>query len=133
MRNDLAIEYTFKIIIGIIVVLVVVGLILTFRQDIYNTFSSLFKPKNQNNIVVQSNVNLKELIYYIIACYQKKTPGVCYVVEYNDNPISCQDLISDVQSINPNVIIKPCNYQISQGNLVEISYLDNGIIDIYVQ
>jgi hypothetical protein len=76
---------------------------------------------NNTQTVVETDVSSIETVALdVISCYQKKSVGLCYLIAYKGNTFTCKDLISLVNKMNPNVVMKNCDYTIKSGNYILI-------------
>lgn len=135
IKNQLAINYIFEIILGIIVVVVLVSIIVLFKGQIITWFSQHFSKSN-NNFQISSNVsNIYSIANYIISCYQHSEQGTCYIIQYTGKEqINCTDLENLVYSElgNSNIVITGCYGNITQYSIIEISYKLPGIIQLSI-
>ncbi|WP_258393325.1 hypothetical protein [Nanobdella aerobiophila] len=121
--QEMPVNLTFIIIIGIIAVVVIVGIILMIKSNLVSYINTALPHPNSTSTVVETNVqSIDTLSLDIISCYNKKENGLCYLVYYNGtNSFSCSQLIDNVLSIDPNVQIQNCNYYIKQGDYILIN------------
>lgn len=133
-NQSLPINYTFEIILGIIVVVILTSIIIMFRSNIVNYFQNNFFHKNSNTQISASVNTESALANYILACYQHATQGLCYVVQYTGSSVSCSSLINKVDS-EENIPITGCpnDVNIQQYNLISIYYIEPGIIKLEIQ
>jgi hypothetical protein len=120
--QELPINYTFLIFIGIIVTLTIVGIIFVLRGNMSSYIDNTMPKYNNTQTVVETNVNsMTTVAMNVVSCYYKKAQGLCYLIHYQGPPFTCQDLINKVNSIDPNVVMQNCNYNINPGNYVYIN------------
>jgi hypothetical protein len=131
--QELPVNYTFLIIIGIIVTLVIVGIIFLLKGNITSYINNILPKYNNTQTIVETNVtSIQDVAMDIVACYYKKAQGLCYLINYQGKPFTCQDLINNVSSIDPNVIMQNCNYNISSGEYILV-YSAGNYVYINVQ
>jgi hypothetical protein len=131
--QELPVNYTFLIIIGIIVTVVILGIIFLLRGNITSYINSIMPKYNNTQTVVETNVNsIQDVAMDVVACYYKKAQGLCYLINYQGEPFTCQDLINNVNSIDPNVVMQNCNYNINPGEYILI-YSAGNYVYINVQ
>jgi uncharacterized protein (UPF0333 family) len=131
--QELPVNYTFLIIIGIIVTVVILGIIFLLKGNITSYINSIIPKYNNTQTVVETNVSsIQDVAMDIVACYYKRAQGLCYLINYQGNPFTCQDLINNVSSIDPNVVIQNCNYNINPGEYILV-YSAGNYVYINVQ
>jgi len=131
--QELPINYTFLIIIGITVTLVILGIIFLLKGNITSYISSIMPKYNNTQTVVETNVtSIQDVAMDVVSCYYKKSQGLCYLINYQGNPFTCQDLINNVSSIDPNVVMQNCNYNIDTGEYILV-YSAGNYVYINVQ
>ncbi|MFP3283856.1 MAG: hypothetical protein RXO65_00155 [Candidatus Nanopusillus acidilobi] len=131
--QELPINYTFLIIIGITVTLVILGIIFLLKGNITSYISSIMPKYNSTQTVVETNVtSIQDVAMDVVSCYYKKSQGLCYLINYQGNPFTCQDLINNVSSIDPNVVMQNCNYNINPGEYILV-YSAGSYVYINVQ
>jgi len=131
--QELPINYTFLIIIGIIVTVVILGIIFLLRGNITSYINNIMPKYNSTQTVVETNVSsIQDVAMDVVSCYYKKAQGLCYLINYQGKPFTCQDLINNVNSIDPNVVMQNCNYNINQGEYILI-YSAGNYVYINVQ
>jgi hypothetical protein len=131
--QELPINYTFLIIIGITVTLVILGIIFLLKGNITSYISNIMPKYNNTQTVVETNVtSIQDVAMDIVACYYKKAQGLCYLISYQGKSFTCQDLINNVSSIDPNVVMQNCNYNISSGEYILV-YSAGNYVYINVQ
>jgi hypothetical protein len=131
--QELPINYTFLIIIGIIVTVVILGIIFLLRGNITSYISSIMPKYNNTQTVVETNVSsIQDVAMDVVACYYKKAQGLCYLINYEGSPFTCLDLINNVSSIDQNVVMQNCNYNINPGEYILI-YSAGNYVYINVQ
>jgi hypothetical protein len=131
--QELPINYTFLIFIGILVTIVIIGIIFILRGNIASYISSIMPKYNNTQTVVETNVNsIEDVAMDVISCYDKKAQGLCYLINYQGQPFTCQNLINTVNSIDPNVVMQNCNYNINTGEYILI-YSAGNYVYINVQ
>jgi len=131
--QELPINYTFLIIIGIIVTVVILGIIFLLKGNITSYINSIMPKYNNTQTVVETNVSsIQDVAMDVVSCYYKKAQGLCYLINYQGSPFTCQDLINNVSSIDPNVVMQNCNYNISPGEYILI-YSAGNYVYINVQ
>jgi hypothetical protein len=119
--QELPINYTFLIFIGILVTIVIIGIIFILRGNIASYINSIMPKYNNTQTVVETNVNsIEDVAMDVISCYDKKAQGLCYLINYQGQPFTCQNLINTVNSIDPNVVMQNCNYNINTGEYILI-------------
>jgi hypothetical protein len=119
--QELPINYTFLIFIGIIVTLTIVGIIFVLRGNISSYINNIMPKYNTTQTVVETNVSsMTTIAMNIISCYYKKAQGLCYLIHYQGPSFTCQDLINRVKSIDPSVVMQNCNYNINPGKYILI-------------
>jgi hypothetical protein len=117
--QELPINYTFLIIIGITVTLVILGIIFLLKGNITSYINNIMPKYNNTQTVVETNVSsIQDVAMDVVSCYYKKAQGLCYLINYQGNPFTCQDLINNVSSIDPNVVMQNCNYNINTGDYI---------------
>jgi|GEM_PF-1753634 len=117
--QELPINYTFLIIIGIVVTLVIVGIIFLLKGNITSYIDNTIPKYNNTQTVVETNItSIQDVAMDVVSCYYKKAQGLCYLINYQGNPFTCQDLINNVSSIDPNVVMQNCNYNINTGDYI---------------
>jgi len=131
--QELPINYTFLIIIGITVTLVILGIIFLLKGNITSYISSIMPKYNNTQTIVETNVtSIQDVAMDVVSCYYKKSQGLCYLINYQGNPFTCQDLINNVSSIDPNVVMQNCNYNIYPGEYILV-YSAGNYVYINVQ
>ena len=131
--QELPINYTFLIFIGILVTLVIIGIIFILRGNIASYINSIMPKYNNTQTVVETNVNsIQDVAMDVVSCYYKKAQGLCYLINYKGSPFTCRDLINTVNSIDPNVVMQNCNYNINTGKYILI-YSAGNYVYINVQ
>jgi hypothetical protein len=131
--QELPINYTFLIFIGILVTIVIIGIIFILRGNIASYINSIMPKYNNTQTVVETNVNsIEDVAMDVISCYDKKAQGLCYLINYQGQPFTCQNLINTVNSIDPNVVMQNCNYNINTGEYILI-YSAGNYVYINVQ
>jgi len=131
--QELPINYTFLIIIGIIATVVILGIIFLLRGNITSYINNIMPKYNSTQTVVETNVSsIQDVAMDIVSCYYKKAQGLCYLINYQGKPFTCQDLINNVNSIDPNVVMQNCNYNINPGEYILI-YSAGNYVYINVQ
>jgi len=131
--QELPINYTFLIIIGITVTLVILGIIFLLKGNITSYISNIMPKYNNTQTVVETNVtSIQDVAMDVVSCYYKKAQGLCYLINYQGSPFTCQDLINNVSSIDPNVVMQNCNYNISTGEYILV-YSAGNYVYINVQ
>jgi len=131
--QELPINYTFLIIIGIIVISVITGIIFLLKGNIISYISNTIPKYNNTQTVVETNVSsIQDVAMDVVACYYKKAQGLCYLINYQGSPFTCQDLINNVRSIDPNVVMQNCNYNINPGEYILV-YSAGNYVYINVQ
>jgi len=131
--QELPVNYTFLIIIGIIVTLVIVGIIFLLKGNITSYINNIIPKYNNTKTVVETNItSIQDVAMDVISCYYKKSQGLCYLINYQGEPFKCQDLINNVSSIDPNVIMQNCNYNINPGEYILV-YSAGNYVYINVQ
>ena len=131
--QELPVNYTFLIIIGIAVTLVIVGIIFLLKGNITSYINNIIPKYNNTKTVVETNItSIQDVAMDIVACYYKKAQGLCYLINYQGESFTCQDLINNVSSIDPNVVMQNCNYNISSGEYILV-YSAGNYVYINVQ
>jgi len=119
--QELPINYTFLIFIGIIVTLTIAGIIFVLKGNISSYINNIMPKYNNTQTVVETNVSsMTTVAMNVVSCYYKKAQGLCYLIHYHGPSFTCEKLINEVNSIDPNVIMQNCNYNISPGNYILI-------------
>jgi hypothetical protein len=131
--QELPVNYTFLIIIGIAVTLVIVGIIFLLKGNITSYINNIIPKYNNTKTVVETNItSIQDVAMDIVACYYKKAQGLCYLINYQGESFTCQDLINNVSIIDPNVVMQNCNYNISSGEYILV-YSAGNYVYINVQ
>ncbi|BFI73456.1 hypothetical protein YN1_4430 [Nanoarchaeota archaeon] len=117
--QEMPINLTFLIIIGIIATLIIVGIIYYFKGNITSYLNHTLPSYNNTQTVVELNVSsMNTVAFDVISCYDKKASGLCYLINYQGSPFTCQDLLNTILSIDPNVLFKNCDYTINPGDYI---------------
>lgn len=131
--RSIAIEYTFKIILAIIVVVALTGILLLFKDNITGYIKSTFGGNEKKEMMSGIKVDsMESLANYVLSCYQSNIKGSCAVIQYVGRSFTCQSLKNYLYSMDKNIIIGNCN-DISTNSLVEIYVRAEKIIDIYAK